>query len=555
MPDVFISYSQKDSKRVLQVVEWLQKQGISVFVDNEGLGGGDEISGTLAQGIKRSSLVIVFLSKHSLASKWVSKEVYFALERGIPVLPVRLDDVVLPDAWQLLIGPLYQITFHDGTASDKLAEIMAALSRNGIGPGAGGEQSVLRVRRKLILMGAAVVLLLFSAAFMWWSGLLGPNEKGEFQVNEVTEGDQNLPCAVALPDGGYAIAWQSKYQDGSDTGIYARLFDSNGQPRGGDLQVNTYTSGRQGKPAIALLSNERLVVTWISLFQDGSGEGVFCQLLNLEGSKLGAEFPINSKTTGDQSLNAIAPLPGGGFVVAWQSASEDGDGWGVVAQVFDAEARLEGDAFQVNETVAGKQKFPAVASNSGGLFAIAWESESAGETSYDIVVRLHDKNAKPVTSELRANTFTGNWQRWPAIASLGERGFIITWSSEGQDGSGGGVFGQRFDWEGTPTGREFQANTFVEGNQWVSSVAGFPDGGYVVCWSSDEQDGSGLGAYCQVYTPDGNRSGSEVQLNTHTQGDQVLRSVAAFADGRYLATWQSDAQDGSGSGVFARVVR
>ena len=53
----------------------------------------------------------------------------------------------------------------------------------------------------------------------------------------------------------------------------------------------------------------------------------------------------------------------------------------------------------------------------------------------------------------------------------------------------------------TPTaiGTEFQINTYTSSAQWNSSVTGLADGGFVVTWQSSEQDGSGWGVYGQRY--------------------------------------------------------
>src|SRR5438046_84003 len=49
---------------------------------------------------------------------------------------------------------------------------------------------------------------------------------------------------------------------------------------------------------------------------------------------LGAEFRINTSTSGDQrtfaqTSQAVAVAPSGDFVVTWSSQGQDGDGWGI----------------------------------------------------------------------------------------------------------------------------------------------------------------------------------------------------------------------------------
>ena len=64
------------------------------------------------------------------------------------------------------------------------------------------------------------------------------------------------------------------------------------------------------------------------------------------------------------------------------------------------------------------------------------------------------------------NTYTSGSQIRPSVISLNDGGFIVTWESDGQDGSGIGIFGQKFDSTGTMVGVEFQVNTYTNERQW-----------------------------------------------------------------------------------------
>jgi Ca2+-binding RTX toxin-like protein len=89
------------------------------------------------------------------------------------------------------------------------------------------------------------------------------------------------------------------------------------------------------------------------------------------------------------------------------------------------------------------------------------------------------------------------------VAALADGGWVVTWASDGQDGSSGGVYGQRYTSGGVVSGPEFQVNAFTTGDQSNPSVTALSDGGWVVTWNSSEQDGSGYGIYSQRYSADG----------------------------------------------------
>ena len=73
-----------------------------------------------------------------------------------------------------------------------------------------------------------------------------------------------------------------------------------------------------------------------------------------------------------------------------------------------------------------------------------------------------------------------------------------------------GIYGQRYAADGAPVGDEFRANTYTYSDQIYSSVTALNDGGFVVTWSSYHQDGSGYGIYGQRYAADGSPVGERV---------------------------------------------
>src|SRR6185295_10271780 len=101
--------------------------------------------------------------------------------------------------------------------------------------------------------------------------------------------------------GNFVVAWTSFGQDGNGLGVFARRFDALGTPQGAELQINNYTTGDQGFPAVAADEDGAFVVSWRSYVQDGSDFGVFARSFSSAGAALGPEFAVNSYTTGVQS--------------------------------------------------------------------------------------------------------------------------------------------------------------------------------------------------------------------------------------------------------------
>ena len=64
-------------------------------------------------------------------------------------------------------------------------------------------------------------------------------------------------------------------------------------------------------------------------------------------------------------------------------------------------------------------------------------------------------------------------------------------------------------------GGETVVNTYTTNNQRYSSITALDGGGYVIVWESDGQDTDDYGIYGQRYNADGSTAGSEFAINTH----------------------------------------
>ena len=147
----------------------------------------------------------------------------------------------------------------------------------------------------------------------------------------------------------------------------------------------------------------------------------------------------------------------------------------------------------------------------------------------------------PLGSDVLVHPFGGNYQILPSVTALADGGFIVAWARNNEDGSSWGIFAQRYAADGTAVGGKFQVNTFTSGEQTNPTVEALADGGFVVVWQSAGQDGSAGGTYAQRYAADGTAAGSEFRVNTLVGGDQIFPSVTALADGGFVVTYQSTA--------------
>lgn len=380
----------------------------------------------------------------------------------------------------------------------------------------------------------------------------------EFRVNSyTTDGQAGSPIAMDA-DGDFVITWTGIGQDGSGQGVYAQRYDSTGVPQGEEFRVNSYTTGNQWRPAIAMSDAGDFVITWEGDNQDGSGTGIFAQRYNAAGVPQGSEFQVNTYATGHQWLPHIAMDATGDFLIVWNSAI-DGSGWGVAAQRFNALGVPQGGEFQANTYTTGAQWAANVAMNAGGDFVIDWQSNGQEGASTGIYAQRYNSSGVPQGTEFRVNTFTTG-QHWGegGIGMDTAGNFVIAWENSGQDGSIG-IYAKRYNAAGVQLGDEFRANTYTTDEQGFPGLAMDAAGNFVITWASVDQDGSLRGIYAQRYDSSGVPQEGEFRVNTTTTNSQTYPFVAMDDDGDFVITWSSNGQDGGtgaapygGYGVYAQ---
>jgi hypothetical protein len=269
----------------------------------------------------------------------------------------------------------------------------------------------------------------------------GTPQGAEFKVNGHTGDNQFEPAVASAPNGNFVVVWESRYQDGDDYGVFGRLFDSAGNSIAG-FQANVYTTGFQGNAAVAVDGSGNFVVVWSGV-GSSDDDGVFARLYDSTGSPVGGQFRVNSYTTGSQGSQSVAMDASGNFVVAYEG-SQDVDGFGAFGRRFDASGNPKGADFQINTYTTGNQFSPIVASDANGNFVVSWYSFYQDGDQFGIFGRRFNSSGVPQGTEFRANTYTPGQQRRSGIGSSPDGDFVVVWDSQDQDGSDYGIFAQRF---------------------------------------------------------------------------------------------------------------
>jgi len=377
----------------------------------------------------------------------------------------------------------------------------------------------------------------------------------EFRVNTYTTSFQDNPSVAADSFGNFVVVWRSNDQDGDSRGVFGQRYASSGTPLGPEFQVNTFTTAPQEDPSVAADPSGNFVVVWTSPQDGGPVFGVFGQRYASTGEPLGPEFLVNTVTAGNQDRPSVAADASGNFVAVW--TGQDGLFTGVFGQRYASSGTPLGPEFLVNTYTTYFQGSPSVATDASGNFVVVWMSNGGNvpqDGSYSGVFgQRYASSGTPLGPEFRVNTYTDYNQSYPSVTSDPSGNFVVVWTSGAdQDGSAYGVFGQRYASSGALLGSEFRVNTYTTGQQYRPVVAADASGSFVVVWESNGGDGSGYGVFGQRYASSGAPDGPEFRVNTYTTSDQDGPVVASDASGNLVVVWESSNQDGSDNGVFGQ---
>jgi len=324
--------------------------------------------------------------------------------------------------------------------------------------------------------------------------------------------------------GDFLVAWQV------NGNIHAQRYTRDGTATGPEFQVNTYATGTQSQPAVAMDSTGNFVVTWTSDGQDGDSYGVYAQRYASDGTTLGTEFRVNTWTTGSQRFPAVAMDGGGNFVISWAGdGPPDSDGWEIYAQRYAANGSPLDSPFQVNTHTTNIQYSPSLTMNTTGDFVIAWTSSGQDGDATGIYAQRYASAGSPVGSEFQVNPYTTSFQLYPSLAMNDEGEFIVTWLSYAQDQGEDAIYAQHYDAQGGIKRAMFQVNAepvwFIN----RAAVGLGLDGSVVIAWSRNTVSSGSRSLYLNQYAPDGSLQGDIVNLTGNVAGCCSITFAPALA--------------------------
>ena len=102
---VFLSHSSADKSIVISIALDLQEKGINTWLDAFDILPGESIMTKINDGIEECNLALLFLSKNSVKSNWVTKEwetmLWDEINSGkVKIIPIKLEECEIPKILQ-----------------------------------------------------------------------------------------------------------------------------------------------------------------------------------------------------------------------------------------------------------------------------------------------------------------------------------------------------------------------------------------------------------------------------------------------------------------------
>lgn len=376
------------------------------------------------------------------------------------------------------------------------------------------------------------------------------------RANQFTAGDQQRPAVALNERGDGVVVWESFGEDGSHFGVYARRY-RNGAPVGDAFRVNTFTTGRQSVPDVAMAADGRFVVVWRSSLQDGPGGTIFGQRYAADGSPQGGEFQIGPSDSDfdSQGEPRVAMNADGAFVAAWSTREisqlaislgrNDIEEAAIQARVYTPEGDPRGPVINVfgPRTMAAVRR-PDVGIAADGAFVVSWISNSE-----PLGIRL--RTYSPLGLPTSAATDVERPSEavaidLPALTMLPDGRFVIAWEAYTFGYRPLGLFLRRYAAADVPLGpvQRVADPAAVRLHERLDLDA-FADGTVVVVGQGlDEVVLGGLGA-----------DGSPLPTVVLGGEPASFPALAVSQGGDVLAAWTAFGEDGSGRSVLVRHLR
>lgn len=251
----------------------------------------------------------------------------------------------------------------------------------------------------------------------------------EFVLDGTGRLEQELAVEMA-PDGSFVVVWSQQYYDGEfDYQIRARRFSAACEPLGDSFTVNDVDTGEEYSPDIAMDANGNFIVVWMGI--DDYWSGVFARRFDADAAPRGGQFRVNQRQQFSQYGPSVGMDADGNAVIAFASEVEKIGAefnYDVLARRYDAAGMPLGDVFNPPGPSPDVQYLPQVAVAPAGRFAVMWTTSNPNYDR-DLWVRTYEPSGDPIGPARPVFVGAGDQSLGALAAGSGDT-FLAAWSTD-----------------------------------------------------------------------------------------------------------------------------
>jgi len=367
----------------------------------------------------------------------------------------------------------------------------------------------------------------------------------ELRLNQHGGSVQEQVALALEPDGGLVAVWESRRQQEGHYGVYARRLDALGGLRGPELPVNLARGTHHQRPAVSA-DAAGVWLVWEAWGQDGSAQGILGRPAG------GDELLLNALTIGSQETPSALSLGGAGAprLALWSSPGEEPGSSRIRARLADGSGTPVGSELSISDAPGALDRLPVAAPLPTGGFAVAWQRQIPGlPGAGGILLRRFDGAGRPLGEERLIAA--GGIE--PSLAALPEGGLALAWL-EREDIDWRARL-QRLDAALAPVGAPFSPGGALGGWQSGVALATNAAGELAVAWNQLSPDGEEADVWARRYDASGAARGAAFRVNEQAEGWQAMAAATGAArlvladDGRLAVAWAGDGGQGDESGA------
>jgi hypothetical protein len=105
--DAFISYSSRDKTAANATCAVLEGAGVRCWIAPRDISAGQQYGAAIVEAIDRCRVMVLVFSSSANESQHVHREIERAVSKGVPILPVRIENVVPTKSMEYFLGAIH----------------------------------------------------------------------------------------------------------------------------------------------------------------------------------------------------------------------------------------------------------------------------------------------------------------------------------------------------------------------------------------------------------------------------------------------------------------